>query len=160
MGTVWSSVNHSERFSTFIFLCFFLSNILVVNCVPGLWPPVHSQRSRQPHAHLPAALYRPLQVLNPSCCSSRKASSYLNSTPRLCKSLIWFTQIQRASREKEKLIYVVFPYAQMFSYTRKNKCICLILKWWRLKHNEFWFFIFLHKCFVFMTKKGFAWQRK
>lgn len=56
----------------------FFSNkvVVVVDCVPGLWPSVHGHRPRQlPHAHLAAELYRPLPVLGPPCCSSSEASA-------------------------------------------------------------------------------------
>lgn len=44
---------------------------MVVDCVPGLWPSMRSQWSRElPRACLSTVLYWPLQVLVPPWCSS------------------------------------------------------------------------------------------
>lgn len=50
----------------------FMSDSIAVSCIPGQRPSVHGQRPRQlPQPSLTAALYRPLQVLDPLCPPSR-----------------------------------------------------------------------------------------
>lgn len=57
----------SHEISRTSILCHvFTSDSVAVSCIPGQRPSVHSQRPGQmPQSSLAAALYRPLQVLEP-----------------------------------------------------------------------------------------------
>lgn len=102
-----------------LLLCSPGSNNVVDGCFPGVWPSMHSQRPWQlPHARLSAALYRPLQVLNPPWCSFKRGGGR-PFTPRsipesVYETMMTFTQIQKGFNWKRWIfLRLNFLYAQL-----------------------------------------------
>ena len=144
------------------------SNIVVDGCFPGVWPSMHSQRPWQlPHARLSAALYRPLQVLNPPWCSFKQggASAYplLHTWECVQDHDVIYPNTKGLQLKEMNFFYVLISFTHNCYLKAKRglngKDYKNVGDGWNVKETVT-FFPPSAQMFVFFIKKAFSWQRK